>query len=212
MSDTEQKLTTIYTAADAIQGRLLQSLLEDEGIDSYLLNDALQAAAGDVPLGWSTAVRVAVSSDDAPRARAIAKSAEKRRLTEVDQPLPPSGGVVIQPAWPVCPSCGKPRTAVCPACGTPVMNLAPAEMQQAEGTGSETADYWICSTCDEPIVATFERRCESCHHDFGAGNELPVEEEPVWQDIPISPRLLLAGGALVVFVALIFLYFAVLLH
>ena len=69
---TPDRQTVIYTAARPQQAQLLKNLLADAGIDAVLLNDALQSAVGEVPFGWSTAVRVAVRESDAAEARALA--------------------------------------------------------------------------------------------------------------------------------------------
>src|SRR5262245_66242676 len=64
--------TVIYSAASIQQAHLLKGLLEEEGIAARVVNDAIQIAGGDLPLGWTDAARVVVAGRDALAARRLA--------------------------------------------------------------------------------------------------------------------------------------------
>ena len=67
----------------------------------------------------------------------------------------------------------------------------------------------ICSTCDEPFVAEFLRRCQWCGHDFGDG--LPVDVvAPAAEDYEsLNGRVLAVALALVGLVVVAVIYVAV---
>ena len=65
--------TVIYSAANTQQAYLLKGILEDQGIPAWVVNDTIQIAGGDLPLGWTAAARVVVGSDTAIAARQIAE-------------------------------------------------------------------------------------------------------------------------------------------
>src|SRR5262245_44018081 len=62
----------IYSADNTTQAYLLRSLLEDEGIPAQVVNDAIQIAGGDLPVGWRAAAKVVVAEDRAEEARRFA--------------------------------------------------------------------------------------------------------------------------------------------
>ena len=205
----DEKLTTIFTAATPVQARMLQNLLDDEGIQAYLVNDALQAAVGEVPFGWTTAVRVAVSSAHAEHARSIAEDFEGRLSQQ------PAGGIAetsdaVATLWPTCPACRRPRTAVCQWCGTSGTRFPSADPEPAEAADQIPAERWLCPTCDEPLEGRFLRWCEWCNHDFGTGVHAPA---PVLNDVESNsnPRLMYTGLALAALVILLVIYFSIVL-
>jgi hypothetical protein len=61
----------VYVARDFPQAHLLRVALEAEGIEAFVQNEDLRAAAGDLPLGWSTAARLLVAAEDEARAREV---------------------------------------------------------------------------------------------------------------------------------------------
>jgi hypothetical protein len=207
LDNMDDKLTTIFTAATPVQARLLKNLLDEEGIPAYLVNEALQGAVGEVPFGWSTAVRVAVASDYADEARGIAKDFESRLIHE--RPIRDrSVGDDIATLWPACPSCRRPRTAVCPWCGTSGTHFPAADPEPADE--QDRTDRWICSTCDEPFEDRFLRWCEWCNHDFGTGVQVaaPKTREA---DYDSNPRIMLVLLSLVGLVILLMIYFSIVL-
>jgi hypothetical protein len=205
----DDKLTTIYTAATPVQAKMLQNMLDDEGIQAYLVNDALQAAVGEVPFGWTTAVRVAVSSDHAEEARAIAEDFEGQLLQEPGASSAEPGEAIAH-LWPACPTCRKPRTAVCQWCGTSGTRFPAADPEPADASSEGQAERWLCPTCDEPVEGRFLRWCEWCNHDFGSGVHVPA---PVIHEVEdnSNPRLMLTALALAGLVVLLLIYFAIVL-
>src|SRR5438045_1005696 len=75
MSDTT---VVIYNARNLQQAQLLNELLDDEGIEARIVNDGLQAVAGELPFGWVTSPRVVVREADVAAARAVAEAFDKR--------------------------------------------------------------------------------------------------------------------------------------
>jgi hypothetical protein len=69
MANTHQ---VIYSAATVEQAHLLMNLLREQGIFSYVSNESLQFATGDLPFGVPTAPRVVVHEVDSQEARRIA--------------------------------------------------------------------------------------------------------------------------------------------
>ncbi len=61
----------VYVARDFPQAHLLSAALAAEGIEAFVLNENLQAAAGELPMGWATAARLMVAAEDEERAREI---------------------------------------------------------------------------------------------------------------------------------------------
>jgi hypothetical protein len=204
----DDKLTIIFTAATPIQARMLQNLLDDEGIQAYLVNDALQGAVGEVPFGWSTAVRVAVSSEQAEQAQAIARSFEQQ-LAHGGAGILESNEVVESVSWSTCPECGQPRTAVCAWCGTSGTQFPAADPEPAGAAHSEQP-RWLCPTCDEPNEGRFLRWCEWCNHDFGVG----VQAASSTRRAPrgeLNSRVIRTFVALCGFVILLLIYLAIVL-
>jgi len=64
-------LRTVFIAADVVQGHLVRSLLETEGIPVYLKGEGLRAAVGELPADV-TRVEVQVPFEREDEARAIA--------------------------------------------------------------------------------------------------------------------------------------------
>jgi hypothetical protein len=226
-NDGNLRQVVVYRAASLQQAQLLRNLLEDAGIESVVVNDALQGVSGELPLGWTTLTRVVVAKADAARARRLAEDfdivvspypsesdADSTALTE-QTPLP---------VWPVCPRCDRRRTAVCPVCGTAGSDFPLGWGDTAAGTvelNDATADLVtdeeeteellvICPGCDESFRPGFLRRCEWCGHKFQGGVEAEIEEDRGPPEV-LSPRTLATIGALVVLVAALFAYFAIIL-
>jgi len=62
---------TVYSAKNPPEAYLLKAALEDAGITAFVLNDNLQIASGELPLGWETAPKIQVAAEDAEAAKAI---------------------------------------------------------------------------------------------------------------------------------------------
>jgi hypothetical protein len=201
--------TVIYSAANVQQAHLLKGLLEERGIAAWVVNDSLQVAAGELPLGWTAAPRAAprvvVAASDAEEARQFALSFDEQTAHE---PEPDAAGkappAVEWADWPICPACRQRREARCPACGISGMAFPLADIQRS-AAGERVLLF--CSTCDDHFVPEWYRLCSRCGHDFGEGIEFggPAPREP------LNPRtwlvlagLAVAGGAIVAYFVWLF--------
>lgn len=200
------ELVVIYTAANAVQAHLLRNALAEAGIQAQVTNDALQAAGGELPLGWTIAPRVVVPREQEAEARRLAEQydgslAENRQTATPDEETRPPLKV------PVCPDCGRPRTATCPFCHTSGKGFRPSD---ASGrTDVEEPTWLICPTCDEPFEGGYLRRCEGCGHDFGQGLASPPVISP--PDVePMNWRVAVVGIAVVAIIGGLLTYFALL--
>ena len=63
----------IFRAANSQHAQMLRQMLEERGIKAYIVNEALQTAGGDLPLGWTAAPRILVGEEDAVKGRLIAE-------------------------------------------------------------------------------------------------------------------------------------------
>jgi hypothetical protein len=198
------ELAVIYTAANAVQAHLLRNALAEVGIQAQVTNDVLQAAGGDLPLGWTIAPRVLVPREQEAEARRLAVQydsslSENREQTaaEVDDRFTVS--------MPTCPSCGRPRSAICPFCQTSGKGFG--QVDPIGGTDGEEPTRLICPICDEPFEGDYLRWCEGCGHDFGHGLETP----PVMTMSKIEPmnwRVTVVGLAVVAIIGGLLAYFA----
>jgi len=87
-------------------------------------------------------------------------------------------GNEIDPDWPRCPGCRRPRLAVCPACQSAGSKFPLADDHSGSsawlGTASSLArPLLVCTTCDHPFTPEFYRRCEGCGHTFPDGLDTP---------------------------------------
>jgi Putative prokaryotic signal transducing protein len=174
------KPTVIYTAANLPQAHILRNLLEDLGIPATVSNDAVQQAIGDIPAGWSTAPRVVVAEEHAELARRVAlefdapghDSPRDDDVTGDPEDTIESAGSPPQPPLLACPRCGSRRQAVCAYCGTSGDDFVAADSSDSRSAGTRRP-WLICSTCEEPSAAQYERVCERCGHDYGEGADRP---------------------------------------
>src|SRR5437867_2946166 len=123
----------IYSAANTQQAHLLKGLLVEQGIPASVLNDTIQFAGGELPLGWATAPRVVVAESDAVQARELADQFDRQTTRE------PSGDDTAEPEpladwtdWPTCPRCGQRRSARCPVCGISRTDFRLADVQDSD--------------------------------------------------------------------------------
>jgi predicted RNA-binding Zn-ribbon protein involved in translation (DUF1610 family) len=165
----------IYSAASTQQAYLLKSLLEAQGIRAWVVNDAMQMAGGELPLGWTAAARVVVSDDQATEARQFAEGFDRQiaeptnyRLAEFDATEPWS-------EWPTCPTCGSRRSVRCPTCRTSGTDFMLADVQ------NELPDANVllkCEACDDVFEPEWYRVCPQCGYDFGSGIEIGEAARP----------------------------------
>jgi hypothetical protein len=176
------KPTVIYTAANLPQAHILRNLLEDLGIPATVTNDAVQQAIGDIPAGWSTAPRVVVAEEHAELARRVALEFDEPGRTPLrddeatadadDAPEPVASSPRSSPPL-ACPACGRQRQAICAYCGTSGRDFALADPARDKSEGARRP-WLICSTCEEPFAAQYERVCEHCGYDYREGAEGPA--------------------------------------
>jgi putative signal transducing protein len=161
--------TVIYSAANTQQAHLLQGLLRQEGIAAWVVNDAIQFAGGELPLGWTAAARVVVAEDDSPKARRLAEAFDRQTAHEPtdDEPL---DDAVANPwaDWPLCPVCGERRSARCPVCGA---NSTAFPLADIDDEGLAPRVFLICTDCDDHFLPQWYRLCPRCGHDYGDGIE-----------------------------------------
>jgi hypothetical protein len=200
--------TVIYTAANPLEAHELKNLLADEGIEAYVINDALQAVTGEVPMGWATAARVLVAEQYAVRARALAEEFDRQTVAARTDPrreaaTPTTAAVSLA----LCPACDRPRTAVCPICETAGADFLSGDAPPSADPADSETQLLICPTCDEPFEPGYLRRCEWCGHDCGDGIRLP---EPAAEARVESPnaRVVVAALGMLALIAAIMAYFA----
>ncbi len=195
----------IYTAATPQEAFLLRDALAEAGIRALVSNEALQAAAGDVPLGWTIAPRLLVAPEDAADARRLAEAYEQRRKT--GSTLLETEPELEQPPMPArCPKCHRPRTAICPVCGTGGSRFRPGEMA-GEAETTDGPALLICPMCDEPFEPGYLRRCEWCGHEFADGVAPPVAPAPPTVEPP-NTRVIAVGVLVAAAIAGVIAYFA----
>lgn len=197
----------VYTAATPQEAFLLRDALAEAGIRALVSNESLQAAAGDVPLGWTIAPRLLVAPADAAAARRLAEEYEDRRRSGQallgDDDLPSEKSVAAA----CCPDCGRPRTAICPVCGTGGSRFRPGEMVgDVEANSADGPVVLICPICDEPFEPGYLRRCEWCGHEFAEGLPPPVVPAPREVE-PVNLRLIAVGALIAAAIAGAIAYF-----
>jgi hypothetical protein len=170
-----ERTEIIYNAKGIEEALLLKSLLEERGIDAVIENDVLQAAAGALPLGPTTAPQVRVAADQAQKARQVVAAFEQHQQIARTRPSELAGDPRNDlSAWPVCPQCGRRRQTVCPICETAgdEFPLADANFGATRPEDADDASRRltvICNICDEPFTPDFYRRCAWCGHEFPDG-------------------------------------------
>lgn len=195
--------TEIYRAANPQHAQLLRNMLEDQGIQAFVVNDFLQGAGGELPMGWTAAPRILVAEEDVLKGRQIAE--------QFDATMRDGSAVATEEFdeadadwedWPVCPNCHQRRDALCEICGTRGTKFALADLVDEPGRQSVLLH---CDTCDDHFRPQFFRVCHHCGHDFGNG----IAPQPVQQEILLpenTRRTWLVAGGLVLFSAAVMFY------
>lgn len=213
--DVNEKLVSIYTASTPGQADVARMILEEEGIAAVVTNDALHGVHGFGTVGAHALPNVLVAERDVTAAKEVLERMtsdpgfltwNRKMLRGEEQSADEVTAARTIDAWPTCPQCQKERVTVCPICATAGSNFPRADdnfsleeetpVVQLENapTATQLTEQRlaiICTTCDEPWLARFLRRCEWCGHDFGAGLKVdytPKVREPAE---PINPRALL---------------------
>jgi hypothetical protein len=185
----------VYSAASPQQAHLLRNLLEQEGIAARVVNDAIQIAGGELPLGWTAAARVVVSEEDATEARAIAESFDCRVAAGSEEAFEELDSLEEWKEWPICPACGHKRSARCPVCGATGTAFPVADVAE-----TPTIDDVLlqCEDCDDVIRPQWFRDCAACGADFGSGIEVESRSEgsfAVGRNTWLAAAVLLGGAA-----------------
>jgi hypothetical protein len=182
--------TIIYSADNPQQAHLLRSLLEDEGIQAWVVNDAIQIAGGELPVGWRAAAKVVVSNEQAAAARQFAEAFDHKAQQHFFEPSAQQDGSSDDnspSAWPTCPACNQLRSARCPICGESGVDYPAA---YSGPTDKNNEPLFLCPSCDECIAPEWYRLCARCGHDFGAGLEIK-KAEPAAIYIPLRVLIVL---------------------
>ena len=80
--------TVVYSAANRAQAYLLMDWLREQGIEAQVVNDSLEVAGGDLPLGWTSAPKVVVPESQAEKARPLLQKYESRPRPVAEEPEP----------------------------------------------------------------------------------------------------------------------------
>jgi len=196
--------TIIYSADNPQQAHLLRSLLEDEGIQAWVVNDAIQIAGGELPVGWRGAAKVVVGDEEAAAARQFAEAFDHKAQQHFFESRPQQDDYIddgSQSAWPACPTCNQPRSARCAICGESGVSFPAA---YSASTEKSIEPLFLCPSCDECITPQWYRLCARCGHDFGTGLEIK-KIEPAAINVPV--RVLIVLVVLLWLVAAIAAYF-----
>jgi len=195
-----ERPTEIFRAANSQHAHMLREMLEERGIKTFIVNEALQTAGGDLPLGWTAAPRIMVAEEDAAKGRVIAE--------QFDAMLRDGGSVATEDfevaeadwtQWPVCPKCHHRREVLCEVCGSRGTKFALADLPQQE---AGTSVLLFCDSCDDHFRPQFFRVCHHCGHDFGSGLETQAVYEKL--ELPENTRRvwLVVGGMLALVAAI----------
>jgi hypothetical protein len=174
---------------------LLKGLLEERGIAARVVNDAMQIAGGELPLGWTSAPKVVVGDIDAAAARQIAMEFDEQtaHAPSLDEPEVETDDTNWAD-WPCCPTCGERRSARCPICGESGSQFPLADIEES-ANGRRV--FLLCSSCDDLFLPDWYRLCARCGHDYGDGFEVtkPVPQPSITAQTWLTLGVLLAGVA-----------------
>jgi hypothetical protein len=200
--------TVIYSAASSQQAHLLKSLLAERGIAAWVVNDSIQIAGGELPLGWTAAAKVVVGDLDAAEARQFALEFDQRpaQVATEDDPAKTTTVTDDWADWPTCPKCQERRSARCPVCSVSGTRFPLADL---DDSGDEPRVLLICESCDDHFLPEWFRLCPHCGHDYGDGIVLEPASRPL---DAVNSRAVTLVAALVVGGVLLFLYFTWLLR
>jgi Zn finger protein HypA/HybF involved in hydrogenase expression len=158
--------TVIYHAASPQQAHILKGVLEARGIPAWVVNDNIQVAGGELPLGWTAAACVVVGEFHAADARQIAQEFDHTTAHEPTIEALSEPEVAEWQEWPVCPQCQAKRSVRCPICHSSGTEFALAAIEER---GGQTQVLLICPSCDDHFRPELFRLCPQCGHDYGDG-------------------------------------------
>jgi predicted RNA-binding Zn-ribbon protein involved in translation (DUF1610 family) len=180
----------IYSAANTQQAHLLKGLLQQQGISAWVVNDAMQIAGGELPLGWTAAPRVVVAEQDALEGRRFAEEFDQQTAHDASADTEDAVALTEWAQWPVCPACAERRSARCSVCGVSGTNFGLADVQQS-AVGEQV--LLKCEACDDLFLPQWYRLCARCGHDFGDGIEVT---QPAAARLELNARSVLVVGVL----------------
>src|SRR6476620_4174305 len=92
----------VYSAANRAQAFLLMDWLREQGIEAQVVNDSMEVAGGDLPLGWRSAPKLIVPDSQVAKTRHLLAQYESH-----SQPVEEIGDATSERAldWPDCPRC-----------------------------------------------------------------------------------------------------------
>ncbi|MBC7852718.1 MAG: DUF2007 domain-containing protein [Pirellulaceae bacterium] len=191
-----ERPTEIFRAANSQHAQMLRGMLEERGIKAYVVNESLQTAGGDLPLGWTAAPIIMVAEEDAVKGRLIAEQFDAilrdgHAFETEDFDVADADWT----DWPLCPSCHQRREVLCNVCGSRGSKFALADLIDEPGRKSVLLH---CDSCDDHFRPQFFRICHHCGHDFVKG----IESQAAVQEIHLpenTRRTWIVIGGLVAF-------------
>jgi hypothetical protein len=111
MDFADPHLVEIYRAKNLPQAHMIRIALEEAGIQVQIEGELLQAAVGELPIGWVTAPRILVDESQIPSAQEIIdrvdapKSSESVEAEQDEVTRCLACGTVMAEGEPKCPSC-----------------------------------------------------------------------------------------------------------
>jgi hypothetical protein len=109
MSSQQPKLVEVYRTPKLAEAHSIKMALEAEGLQVFLDGEMLQGGLGELPLGWSTGLRVSVPDTDLRRAEELIAEMESQILQSL-----------ATPEASLCLACSSPmddNQTVCTNCG-----------------------------------------------------------------------------------------------
>lgn len=116
MSTPQPKLIEVYRTPKIAEAHSIKMALEEEGLQVFLDGEMLQGGLGELPLGWSTGLRVSVLETDLHRAEELIAEMEAQIMQSLSAP-----------ETNVCLACGKPMDdsqTVCTHCGWTFLEIS----------------------------------------------------------------------------------------
>ena len=192
-----QGQTVIYIARTIQDAHSLKNLLAGERIQAIVLTDPSQLGPSQPGLesetaDWATAAGVAVSEQDASRAKQLAVRFDRKMASAAARRVAEQSGAEESPtvldAWPKCPECDTRRSTRCTICHTAGTDFPQSDMgflwipgsdEAAEATpscqcGSQGVACDATADADEPATASEECQespvtllvCPTCDEPF----------------------------------------------
>lgn len=110
----ETDIVEVYCAPNTVEAYALKNVLEDAGIRTRVVGDMLQAATGDLPLGFDSQPRLWVARSDETRAKQLLDECEQSHQIAQDGVAAATWrcahcGEEVESDFEVCWNCEQPR-------------------------------------------------------------------------------------------------------